>query len=69
MKKSLKKLTLHRETIGSLTDDRLSQAAGGGKSQAASFCATCGSCACPSQIETDCCQNTNLGCVESYINC
>ena len=66
MKKSRKKLTLHRQTIGSLTNDRLSEAAGGGKSDAPSFCATCGSCACPSQIDTDCCQNTNLGCVQTY---
>lgn len=71
MKKSRKKLALHRQTIGNLTNDRLSEAAGGGKfpSGAYTYCATCNSCNCPSQVDTECCQNTNLGCVESYRAC
>ena len=64
MKKSRKKLTLHRETLGNLADDRLSEV-GGAKSEPPSFCATCGSCACPSVNLTECC-NTNLGCVQTY---
>lgn len=72
MKKARKKLTLHRETIGNLSNDRLSEAAGGGTlfsgyTYCNSVCATY--CTCPSQVETECCQNTNLGCVESYRAC
>ncbi len=68
MKKSRKKLTLHRETIGNLTDDRLSQAAGGGAFFSGNtYCNSCVTlCNCPSQVETECCQNTNLGCVQTY---
>jgi len=71
MKKSRKKLTLHRETMRNLTHNHLSQAAGGGLlTGAITQCATCLSiCNCASQVETDCCQNTNLGCVESYRAC
>ncbi len=73
MKKSRSKLTLNRETIGSLTENRLSGAAGGGwtlPSGAPTNCATCLSvCDCPSMVDTNCCQNTNLGCVNSYRAC
>jgi hypothetical protein len=69
MKRSPKKLSLNRETIGNLSNDRLAGAAGGGKpfsgyTYCNSVCVTY--CNCPSQIETDCCQNTNLGCVQTY---
>jgi hypothetical protein len=48
MKKTHKKLTLHRETIGRLTDARLAEAAGGGTQLSCqSHCLTY--CNCPSQ--------------------
>lgn len=55
MKKTRKKLTLNRETIGNLTEDRLGEVAGatGGKS----YCLTCiTDCNCPSLncTQTDC---------------
>ena len=67
MKKARTKLTLHRETIGNLGDDRLSGAAGGGLPSGITYCNSCITlCNCPSKVDTDCCQNTNLGCVQTY---
>jgi hypothetical protein len=61
MKKARTKLTLNRETIGNLSEDRLSEAAGGGwtlPSGAPTYCGTCVSnCYCatqPCHTETDC---------------
>jgi hypothetical protein len=68
MKKTRKKLTLHRETIGNLADARLNEAAGGGKLFSGdTYCnSNCPSyCNCPSQNLSECC-NTNLGCVQTY---
>ena len=72
MKKTHKKLTLHRETIGRLTDDRLTDAAGGGKLSGVTVCnSICHTlCNCPSQntqCNTGCipCQ-TQTGCIETY---
>ncbi len=69
MKKSRKKLTLHRETIGNLADDSLNQAAGGGGTlfSGGTYCmSNCVTyCNCPSQNLTECC-NTNLGCIGTY---
>jgi len=66
MKKTHKKLTLHRETIGNLSNDRLAEAAGGKLPSGITYCNSCITlCNCPSQVETECC-NTNLGCVQTY---
>jgi hypothetical protein len=67
MKKARTKLTLHRETIGNLTEDRLSQAAGGALFSGVTYCnSNCVTyCNCPSQNLSECC-NTNLGCVQTY---
>ena len=61
MKKARKKLALHRETIGNLTEDRLSEAAGGGTffsgyTYCNSVCVTY--CNCPSAncTQTECLQ-------------
>lgn len=56
MKKTRNKLTLHRETIANLTDDRLNGAAGGSTVSACLSCRTL--CNCPSQ-NTQC----NTGCL------
>ena len=66
MKKARTKLTLHRETIGNLNDDRLAEAAGGGTLfSGATYClSNCITyCNCPSQT-TAC--NTQTGCLQTY---
>lgn len=70
MKKARTKLTLNRETLATLSDDRLNGAAGGGPlpTSAPSDCGSCVSvCICATQF-TGCC-HTQTDCVESYRAC
>lgn len=68
MKKARKKLTLHRETIGNLTDDRLTEAAGGVTLSCGTLCNTvCFRCVSQNtQCNTGCipCQ-TQTNCIET----
>ena len=59
MKKARKKLTLHRETIGQLTEESVAKAAGG---ITLSCKVTCG---CPTQYCSDACP-TQTDCVQTY---
>ena len=58
MKKSPKKLGLHRETLRNLTSAEASRLAGG---TAASEDATCSTCSCVTCLPTQCLGGTDIG--------
>jgi hypothetical protein len=69
MKRSLKKLSLNRETLRKLTEERLTEAAGGATLSCNTQCQT--RCfACPSQntqCNTGCLPcDTQTGCVQTF---